>query len=64
MRAFAVYRNMIKENEELKKVVANLDNKLNQAFQYLLKKIDALSGKGKNLHKRKLGFEIPVKTKS
>jgi hypothetical protein len=29
MRAFAIYRNMIKENEELKKVVAKLDNKLN-----------------------------------
>lgn len=64
MRAFAMYRNMIKENEDLKKVIANLDNKLNQAFQYLLRKIDALSDKRKKSIKRKIGFEIPNKIKS
>ena len=57
MRAFALYRTMLKENEELRKEINKLDAKLNSAFQYLLKKLDALSEKKKR--KRALGFEIP-----
>ncbi|MGV3630230.1 MAG: ORF6N domain-containing protein [Bacteroidota bacterium] len=43
MRAFAHYRSLILENMELRKEIDNLDNKLNEAFQYLLEKIDALA---------------------
>lgn len=43
MRAFALYRYMLKESEELKKEIHKLDSKLNTAFQYLLNKLDALS---------------------
>jgi hypothetical protein len=42
MRAFARYRSLLRENEDLKKEILKLDNKLNQAFKYLLDKIDAL----------------------
>ncbi len=42
MRAFARYRAIIKETEELRKDIKNLDNKMNNAFKYLLEKIDAL----------------------
>ena len=42
MRAFARYRALLKENEELKKEILKLDAKLNQAFRFLLDKIDAL----------------------
>jgi len=48
---------MLKENEELRIEINKLDAKLNSAFRYLLKKLDALSEK-KN-RKRALGFEIP-----
>ncbi len=43
MRAFAHYRAILLENNELKKEVKSLDAKLNKAFNYLLSKIDALS---------------------
>jgi hypothetical protein len=62
MRAFALYRTMLKENEELKKEIKKLDSKLNTAFKYLLEKLDALSEKKKR--KRPLGFEIPKKNKN
>jgi len=45
MRAFARYRALIKENEELKKEILKVDAKLNQAFKYLLEKLDALHQK-------------------
>jgi hypothetical protein len=57
MRAFALYRTMLRENEELKKEIKKLDSKLNTAFKYLLEKLDALSDKKKS--KRPMGFEIP-----
>ena len=43
MRAFAKYRALLLENSELKKEIKELDDKLNQAFKYLLEKIDALA---------------------
>lgn len=43
MRAFARYRAILLENHELKKEIKSLDDKLNQAFKYLLDKIDALA---------------------
>lgn len=45
MRAFARYRALLRENEELKKEIQKLDAKLNQAFKFLLEKIDALHQK-------------------
>jgi hypothetical protein len=35
MRAFARYRSLLKENEDLKMAVYKLDSKLNQSFLYL-----------------------------
>jgi len=45
MRAFARYRALLRENEELKKEILKLDAKLNQAFKFLLDKLDALHQK-------------------
>ncbi len=45
MRAFARYRALLKENEELKNEILKLDAKLNHAFKYLLEKLDALHQK-------------------
>jgi uncharacterized protein (UPF0147 family) len=42
MRAFARYRALLNENEELRKEIKALDKKVNEAFQYLLKRLDAL----------------------
>jgi hypothetical protein len=57
MRAFARYRSLIRENEELKKEILNLDNKLNQAFKYLLDKIDALHQKT-IISRKPVGYKI------
>jgi ORF6N domain len=48
MRAFAHYRSFLRENEDLKKEILKLDAKLNQAFKYLLDKLDALHQKKTN----------------
>ena len=45
MRAFARYRALLRENEELKKEILKLDAKLNKAFKFLLDKLDALHQK-------------------
>ena len=45
MRAFARYRSLLRENEELKKEILKPDAKLNQAFKFLLDKLDALHQK-------------------
>lgn len=45
MRAFARYRALLKETTELKNEIRLLDEKLNNAFNYLLEKIDALHQK-------------------
>ncbi|MFW6310527.1 MAG: ORF6N domain-containing protein [Prolixibacteraceae bacterium] len=57
MRAFARYRALLIENEELKKEIRNLDKKLNDAFRYLLEKIDALH-QAKNEPRNPVGFKI------
>jgi hypothetical protein len=43
MRAFAQYRSLLQENDELRKEIKGLDQKLNQAFRFLLDKIDELN---------------------
>jgi phosphate uptake regulator len=56
MRAFARYRAIIKESEELRKDIKNLDNKINRAFKYLLEKIDALHQQPKE-DRKKIGYK-------
>ena len=43
VRTFAHYRYMMTEQEEEKTDIQQLDEKLNQAFQFLLQKIDSLN---------------------
>ena len=45
MRAFSNYRALLYENDELRKEIKNLDNKLNEVFRYLLERIDELHQK-------------------
>jgi len=45
MRAFAKYRALLKDNEELRREIAKLDVKFNRSFKYLLDKLDALHQK-------------------
>ena len=59
MRAFARYRALLNENEDLKKQIDTLDNKLNSAFKFLLEKIDALHQK-KNEPLTPIGFKIKM----
>ena len=42
MRAFVQYRSFLLETKEMRKEIRKLDKKLNQAFSFLLDKIDAL----------------------
>lgn len=57
MRAFARYRALLSENEELKKEILKLDAKLNHAFKFLLDKLDALHQKV-NEPIKPVGFKI------
>jgi len=45
MRAFARYRTLLMENQELRKEIKAVDQKVNQAFKILLDKIDKLTPK-------------------
>ncbi len=56
MRAFAKYRALLRENDDLKKEIKVLDQKLNQAFKYLLDRIDELHQK-KNEPRPQIGFK-------
>jgi len=53
MRAFARYRSLMRENEELKLEIVKLDEKVNAVFQFLLDKID-------KLHEEKNQPRIPI----
>jgi len=57
MRAFARYRALLKENDVLKNEILKLDAKLNQAFKYLLDKLDALHQKA-NEPRKPIGYKI------
>jgi hypothetical protein len=56
MRAFARYRSILKETEELRKEIKSLDQKLNNAFKYLLGKIDAMHQQT-NIQRKRIGFK-------
>jgi len=60
MRAFARYRGILNEHELLKKEIIKLDIKINQAFEYLLEKIDALH-QDKNEPRRQIGYKLAKK---
>jgi hypothetical protein len=57
MRAFARYRALLRENEELKQEILKLDAKLNHAFKFLLDKLDALHQKS-NKPIKPVGFKM------
>ena len=63
MRAFARYRALIIETEELKSEIMKLDDKLNQGFKFLLEKIDALHQK-ESKPRVAVGFKINKKRKA
>jgi hypothetical protein len=50
MRAFSHYRALLYENNDLRKEIKNMDNKLNDIFRYLLEKIDELHQKRNERH--------------
>jgi len=56
MRAFARYRGLLRENEELRKEITALDNKLNASLQFLLERIDELH-QGRNEPRRSIGYK-------
>ncbi len=56
MRAFARYRAILNENAELRKELKALEGKLNQAFKFLLDKIDALHVKN-SVPRTPIGFK-------
>lgn len=60
MRAFARYRALIRENLELRKQINQLDKKLDQAFKFLLKRIDDLHQK-ENEDRDLIGFKQNLK---
>jgi|GEM_PF-3750660 len=59
MRAFVRYRAIILENQELKKEIQAVDQKVNQAFKYLLDKIDALAPHYGE--REPVGYKFPTK---
>jgi hypothetical protein len=61
MRAFSKYRAILIGNDDLKKEVKLLDNKLNEAFKFLLDKIDALHHKQKTEKPEPIGYKIKDK---
>ena len=56
MRAFARYRAFLSENQELRKEIMKLDAKLNQAFKFLLDKIDSLHQKA-SVPRKLIGYK-------
>jgi len=56
MRAFAVYRAMLIEDNSLRKEIKVLDEKINKVFRFLLDKIDALH-QDKTTPGKKIGYK-------
>ena len=57
MRAFARYRALLKEKDELKKDIKKLDEKINHVFKFLLEKLDALH-QIQNEERKPIGYKI------
>lgn len=57
MRAFSRYRALLKENDDLKKEIKKLDDKINHAFKFLLERLDALHQKS-TTERNPVGYKI------
>jgi hypothetical protein len=57
MRAFAKYRAMLIDHEDLRSEIKVLDAKINQVFKFLLDKIDALHQKQITDKPKKVGYK-------
>jgi hypothetical protein len=58
MRAFANYRALLIDSKDFHKKLNLLDQKINELFKFLLKKIDALSIRPSDPLRKKIGFKI------
>ncbi|MCX6257418.1 MAG: ORF6N domain-containing protein [Bacteroidia bacterium] len=59
IRAFARYRGLLKETEDIRQEIKTLDEKINNAFKYLLEKIDALhQSKNEQQTRKRIGYRI------
>ena len=56
MRAFAIYRAMLMEDESLRIEIKVFDEKINEVFRFLLEKIDALH-QNKASSRKKIGYK-------
>ena len=63
MRAFARYRAMLIENDDLRNNILQVDDKINKVFKYLLDKIDALHPKKLKDKPNKMGYKSFDKNK-
>jgi len=57
MRAFARYRALLTESGEIKQRIDEIDDKVNRGFQYLLEKIDELSGSKDENSRKRIGYK-------
>jgi hypothetical protein len=58
MRAFARYRALLIESKDFRKELNVLDDKINQVFKVLLKKLDALNAKQPEPPRKKIGYKF------
>ncbi|MGB4775362.1 MAG: ORF6N domain-containing protein [Daejeonella sp.] len=61
MRAFSKYRALLRNDDDLKEEIKNLDDKLNHSFRFLLDKIDALHQKQDTEKPEPIGYKIKKK---
>ncbi len=61
IRAFASYRLLLHQNEDLKQSVMALEEKLNQAFKFLLDRMDTLQEKSQERKRQPLGYQLKKK---
>ena len=57
MRAFARYRVLLTEGKDMQQRINELDDKLNRGFQYLLEKIEELSGSQNDNQRKRIGYK-------
>jgi len=58
MRAFANYRALIRENDELRTEIRKLDQKLHAAFHFLMERLDQLHQKKTEL--KPVGYKYSI----
>lgn len=63
MRAFARYRAMLIENDDLHSEIKALDKKINQVFKFLLDKIDSMHQKSLDRKPKRMGYKDFDQTK-